>query len=117
MMHGNKKTTLSRRSGHRKALIRNLCKSLISHEKITTTVTKAKTLRPVIEKLVTVGRDNSLHTRRMLISKLGTNCQEVSKLIDVISQRYKERNGGYTRIIKCGFRKGDCAPMAIIQFV
>ena len=80
-------------------------------------MTKAKGVRSVVEKLVTVGKKNDLHARRMLISKLGGDYKEVTKLINEISPKYKERNGGYTRIIKAGFRKGDCAPVAYIEFV
>jgi large subunit ribosomal protein L17 len=117
MIHRKNKRKFSRRSGHRTSLLRNLCKSLINHEQITTTLPKAKDLRCVVEKLVTTGKGDSLHARRMLISKLGGSLQEVDKLLTILSPRYKERNGGYTRIIKAGFRQGDCAPMAIIQFV
>lgn len=117
MLHKKNKRKLSRRSAHRMSLLRNLCKSLIEHEQITTTLPKAKDLRNVIEKLVTIGKSNSLHARRNLISKLGGGVQEANKIITVLSQKYKDRKGGYTRVIKSGFRKGDCAPMAVIQFV
>jgi large subunit ribosomal protein L17 len=118
MLHGNKKRKFSRRIGHRTSLIRNLCKSLIEHEQITTTVAKAKDLRCVVEKLITTGKGKDLlHARRKLISKLGGGLEESNKILTVLSPRYKDRNGGYLRIVKSGFRKGDCAPMAIIQFI
>ncbi|WPX97027.1 50S ribosomal protein L17 [Candidatus Bandiella euplotis] len=117
MIHRKSKRKFSRRSAHRTSLIRNLCKSLINHEQITTTLPKAKDLRSVVEKLVTAGKNDSLHARRMVISKLGGGLQEADKILKVLSPRYKDRNGGYTRIVKSGFRQGDCAPMALIQFV
>ena len=117
MLHRKNKRKLSSRSAHRMSLLRNLCKSLIEHEQITTTLAKAKDLRCIVEKLVTTGKNDSLHARRKLISKLGGGLREVDKVITVLSQRYKNRKGGYTRIVKSGFRKGDCAPMAVIQFV
>ena len=117
MIHKRNKSKLSRRSAHRTSLLRNLCKSLINCEQITTTLPKAKCLRSVIEKLITIGKKNSLHSRRQLISKLGGSLKETDKIINVLSPKYKERKGGYTRVIKAGYRKGDCAPMAIIQLV
>ena len=117
MLHRKNKRKFSRRSAHRMSLLRNLCKSLIDCEQITTTLPKAKDLRPMMEKLITIGKNNSLHARRNLISKLGGSLGEVDKILTVLSPRYQDRNGGYTRIIKSGFRQGDCAPMAVIQFV
>ena len=117
MIHKKNQKKLGRRSAHRASLLRNLSKSLINHEQIITTLSKAKTLKIVIEKLITTGKKKSLHYRRQLISKLGGGMQEVNKILDELSIRYKERPGGYVRIVRAGFRKGDCAPMAIIQFV
>ena len=117
MLHRKNKRKFSRRSAHRISLLRNLCKSLIGHEQITTTLPKAKDLRCIVEKLITAGKDDSLHTRRKLVSKLGGGKQGADKILTILSPRYKDRSGGYTRIIKSGFRQGDCAPMAIIQFV
>lgn len=117
MLHRKNKRKFSRRSAHRTSLLRNLCKSLIEHEQITTTLPKAKDLRRVVEKLITAGKNDSLHARRRLISKLGGGMREADKILTVLSKRYKDRNGGYTRIIKSGFRKGDCAPMAIMQLI
>jgi len=117
MIHRRKKKKFSRRSEHRISLLNNLCKSLINHEQITTTLSKAKVLRTVIEKFITAGKDNSLHTKRRLLSRLNGSIKEVNKILSTLSPRFKERSGGYTRIIKSGYRKGDCAPMAVIQFV
>ena len=94
----------------------NMANALIKHEQIITTLPKAKELRPVVEKLVTLSRNNSLHSRRLAISKL-QDLSMVSKLFDVLGPRYAGRAGGYTRIIKAGFRYGDSAPMAVIEFV
>lgn len=107
---------LNRTSAHRKALFANLAKALLQNESIQTTLPKAKELRPYVEKLVTKARENTVHVRRQLVSILG--CETLAKkLVDVISPRFKERQGGYTRIVKAGFRYGDNAPMAVIQFV
>ena len=116
MRHGFAKRRLNRTSSHRKALFKALSCSLIKHEQIKTTLPKAKELRPIIEKLVTMARCGSLHARRMAISKLQDN-GVVRKLFDEIAPRFAKRPGGYTRIMKTGFRYGDCAPMAIIEFV
>jgi large subunit ribosomal protein L17 len=94
----------------------NLAASLIKHEQIVTTLPKAKDLRPVVEKLVTLGKRGDLHARRQAMAKLG-DAQMVKKLIEVIGPRYKERLGGYTRILKAGYRYGDAAPVAVIEFV
>jgi large subunit ribosomal protein L17 len=117
MYHNCKGRKFNRHKDHRKALLRNLAKAVIMHESIRTTLPKAKDIRPIVEKLVTKGKNPSLHVRRQIISKLGGDTKVVTKLLNEISTRYATRNGGYLRIIKTGFRKGDAAPMAIIQFV
>ena len=116
MKHNIKNKKLNRTSSHRKAMFMNMSNALIKHEQIITTLPKAKELRPVVEKLVTLSRNNSLHSRRQAISKL-QDLAMVSKLFDVLGPRYADRAGGYTRIIKAGFRYGDSAPMAVIEFV
>ncbi|MBX9977919.1 MAG: 50S ribosomal protein L17 [Alphaproteobacteria bacterium] len=116
MRHGLSGRKLNRTSEHRKALFKNMAQSLIQYEQIKTTLPKAKDLRPIVEKLVTKARDNSLHVRRQLISELQDEAL-VAKLMSTLATRYATRAGGYTRIIKAGFRYGDNAPMAIIEFV
>ena len=116
MRHGFANKKLNRTSEHRKALLKNMLNSLIKYEQIKTTLPKAKFLKPQAEKLITLGKKNSLHTTKMLISKL-QNSQSANKVKKTLSKRYEKRNGGYTRIIKAGFRYGDNAPMAIIEFV
>ena len=116
MRHNISGRKLNRTSSHRKAMFSNMVNALIKHEQITTTLPKAKELRPIIEKMVTLSRKNDLHSRRQAISKLQDN-DMVKKLFDVLGPRYAERTGGYTRIIKAGFRYGDSAPMAVIEFV
>ncbi len=116
MRHGKKGRKLNRTASHRKALFVNMAASLVEHEQITTTLPKAKELRPVVEKLVTLGKKGDLAARRMLIAKL-QNAKLAAKVIDTLATRYAERNGGYTRIMKAGFRHGDNAPMAVIEFV
>ncbi len=116
MRHGIKHRKLNRTSSHRKALFQNLAKDLIVHEQIQTTVAKAKELRPIVEKLVTLGKRGDLNSRRIAISRLNSN-SHAQKLFEALATRYKERNGGYTRIIKTGKRHGDNAPTAIIEFV
>lgn len=116
MRHGISGRKFSRPSAHRQAMFANLAKSLIQFEQIKTTVPKAKDLRPIVEKLVTLGKKNTLHARRQLISKLGSN-ETASKLLDVLAKRYADRAGGYLRIIKAGYRYGDNAPMAYIEFI
>ena len=111
---GNKK--LNRTSEHRKALIKNMLNSLVKYEQITTTLPKAKVIRPEAEKLITIGKKNSLANTRRLVSKL-QNIQTVNKIKKTLSKRYETRKGGYTRIIKAGYRYGDNAPLAIIEFV
>ena len=116
MRHGKAHRKLNRTAEHRKAMFANMCASLIDHEQIITTLPKAKELRPIVEKLVTLGKRGDLHARRQAISQM-RDLNAVRKLFDTIGSRYKERAGGYTRIMKAGFRYGDSAPMAIIEFV
>lgn len=116
MRHGKKGRKLNRTASHRKALFANMAASLIEHEQITTTLPKAKELRPVVEKLITLGKRGDLHARRQAISAI-RNVELVRKLFDTLAPRYGERKGGYTRVMKAGFRFGDNAPMAVIEFV
>ncbi|MGE0752961.1 MAG: 50S ribosomal protein L17 [Variibacter sp.] len=116
MRHGNAHRKLNRTAEHRRALFANMCAALIKHEQITTTLPKAKELRPIVEKLVTLGKRGDLHARRLAISEMRDTAM-VKKLFDVLGPRYKARDGGYTRIIKAGFRYGDNAPVAVIEFV
>ena len=116
MRHKSGGRKLQRTSAHRTALFRNMSASLIQHEQITTTVAKAKELRPYIEKLVTLAKRGGLANRRLANSRLLDDTQ-LKKLFDVLAERYKDRNGGYTRVIKAGIRASDAAPMAIIEFV
>ena len=110
----NKK--LNRTSEHRKALLKNMLNSLIKYEQLKTTLPKAKFLKPQAEKIITLGKKESLQTTKMLVSKL-QDLKSANKVKKTLSKRYEKRNGGYTRIIKAGFRYGDNAPMAIIEFV
>ena len=107
---------LNRTSEHRKALIKNMLNSLIKYEQITTTLPKAKVLKPQADKIITLGKKESLQNTKRLITKL-QNAKLASKVIKTLSKRYEKRKGGYTRIIKSGFRYGDNAPMAVIEFV
>ena len=116
MKHNITHRKLNRNSSHRKALLMNLSNSLIKHEQITTTLSKAKELRPFVEKIITLGKKGDLVSRRKAISILQDQ-KNTKKIFDVISERYKERSGGYTRIIKVGNRFGDNAPTAIIELV
>lgn len=116
MRHGCKLRKLNRTSSHRKAMFGNMAVSLIMHEQITTTLPKAKAIRPIVEKLVTLGKAGDLSAKRKLFS-IVHNKQVVDKLCEVMKQRYQERNGGYLRIIKNGFRHGDMAPIAVIEFI
>ena len=116
MRHKSGGRKLQRTSAHRTAMFRNMSASLIKHEQITTTVAKAKELRPYIEKLVTLAKRGGLANRRLAMSRLMDEAQ-LQKLFDVLAERYKDRNGGYTRIIKAGIRASDAAPIAIIEFV
>lgn len=117
MRHGMSGRKLGRKSAHRKAMFSNLASALIKHEQISTTLPKAKDLRPVVEKLVTLGKAGTLHARRQALSALGGDVALTNKLFAVLADRYKGRSGGYTRVLKAGFRYGDNAPMAIIEFV
>src|ERR1700761_3596371 len=116
MRHGKVHRKLNRTAEHRRAMFANMCAALIKHEQIVTTLPKAKELRPIVEKLVTLGKKGGLAMRRQAISEMRDRDQ-VKKLFDVLAPRYKDRNGGYTRIIKAGFRYGDNAAMAVIEFV
>ncbi len=116
MRHGYARRKLGRTSAHRTALFANMAASLIKHEQIVTTLPKAKELRPVVEKLVTLAKRGDLHARRQAIAQVRDRDQ-VSKLFAVIGPRYAERHGGYTRVLKAGFRYGDNAAMAVIEFV
>ena len=116
MRHKSGGRKLQRTSAHRTALFRNMSASLIKHEQITTTVAKAKELRPYIEKLVTLAKRGGLANRRLAMSRLMDDTQLV-KLFDVLAKRYQERDGGYTRVIKAGIRASDAAPMGIIELV
>ena len=107
---------LNRTSEHRKALLKNMLNSLIKYEQITTTLPKAKFLKPQADKIITLGKKESLHSTKMLISKL-QNITSTNKVKKTLSKRYEKRKGGYTRIIKAGFRYGDKAPLAVIEFV
>ena len=116
MRHGNSGRKLNRTASHRKAMFANMAASLIEHEQIVTTLPKAKEIRPIVEKLVTLGKRGDLHARRQAIAAIRDEAQ-VRKLFDTIATRYADRNGGYLRIMKAGFRHGDSAPMAVIEFV
>ena len=116
MRHGFAGRRFNRSASHRKAMLANLASSLIKHEQIVTTLPKAKDLRPVVEKLVTLGKKGGLAARRQAIAEIGDEAQ-VKKLFDVLAKRYAERQGGYTRVLKAGFRHGDSAPRAVIEFV
>ncbi len=116
MRHGKSGRRLGRTVSHRKALFSNMAASLIEHEQITTTLPKAKELRPIVEKLVTLGKRGDLHARRQAASAIGSE-EAAKRLFDVIAPRYATRNGGYLRIMKAGFRHGDNAAMAVIEFV
>ena len=116
MRHAKGYRRLNRTHEHRRALWANMAGSLIEHEQIKTTLPKAKELRPLVEKLITLGKRGDLHARRLAASQLKED-QYVIKLFDVLGPRYKDRQGGYVRIMKAGFRYGDMAPMAIIEFV
>jgi len=116
MRHGKVHRKLNRTAEHRRAMFGNLCAALIKHEQITTTLPKAKELRPVVEKLVTLGKRGDLHARRQAIAQI-RDVAMVKKLFDVLGPRYKDRKGGYTRILKAGFRHGDNAAVGVIEFV
>ncbi len=116
MYHGHSKRRFGRTHEHRKAMFANMSQALIKHEQIVTTLPKAKDLRPIVEKLVTLGKRGDLHARRQAIAEI-KDVGLVRKLFDVLGPRYKDRHGGYTRVLKAGFRYGDNAPMAVIEFV
>ena len=116
MRHGMSNKKLNRTSEHRKALLKNMLNSLIKYEQIKTTLPKAKFLRPQAEKIITLGKKDSLHNTKTLVSQL-QDIKSANKVKKTLSKRYEKRPGGYTRIIKAGFRYGDNAPMAIIEFV
>ena len=117
MRHGNAGRKLNRTQSHRKALFANLAASLIEHEQIVTTLPKAKDLRPIVEKLVTLGKKGGLAARRQAVAELQNNEAAAKKLFEILGPRYKARPGGYTRVLKAGFRYGDSAPVAVIEFV
>lgn len=116
MRHGMSGRKLGRKSQHRASMFANLANALIKHEQITTTLPKAKDLRPIVEKLVTLGKRGDLHARRQAVSLIKDK-DIVAKLFSTLAERYKTRQGGYIRVLKAGFRYGDNAPMAIIEFV
>ena len=116
MRHGKVHRKLGRHSAHRTAMFANMAAALIKHEQVVTTLPKAKELRPIVEKLVTLAKKGGLAARRQAISEM-RDVPMVKKLFDVIGPRYKDRKGGYTRVLKAGFRYGDSAPVAVIEFV
>ena len=116
MRHGMVNKKLNRTSEHRKALLKNMLNSLIKYEQITTTLPKAKFLKPQADKIITLGKKENLQTSKLLMSKL-QDIKSTNKVKKTLSKRYEKRNGGYTRIVKAGFRYGDNAPMAVIEFV
>jgi len=116
MRHGFAHRKLNRTASHRKAMFANMAAALIKHEQITTTLPKAKELRPIVEKLVTLAKRGDLHARRQAIAKIRDR-DMVGKLFETLGPRYAERKGGYIRIMKAGFRYGDNAPVAVIEFV
>ena len=116
MRHGMANKKLNRTSEHRKALLKNMLNSLIKYEQITTTLPKAKFLKPQADKIITLGKNESLQSTKLLMLKL-QDIKSTNKVRKTLSKRYEKRNGGYTRIVKAGFRYGDNAPMAVIEFV
>jgi large subunit ribosomal protein L17 len=116
MRHRIAHRKLNRTASHRKAMFANMASSLVEHEQIVTTLPKAKELRPFVEKLVTLAKKGDLNSRRIAIARM-RNKEQAKKLFDVIGPRYAERSGGYIRVMKAGFRHGDNAPMAVIEFV
>ncbi len=116
MRHRISGRKLNRTSSHRKAMFANMAVALLKHEQIKTTLPKAKELSPIVDKLITMGKRNTLHSRRRVISMLHDDAT-TAKLFDSLASRYSERHGGYTRVLKAGFRHGDSAPMAIIELV
>ena len=116
MKHRIKGKKLNRTSSHRKALLKNMSQALIKHEQIVTTLVKAKTLKPYFDKLITICKKGNLSARRQAISKVG-DLKLVEKLFSILAKRYETRNGGYSRVLKAGYRYGDSAPMAVIELV
>ncbi|MFW0776409.1 MAG: 50S ribosomal protein L17 [Rickettsiales bacterium] len=116
MRHGMSGRKLGRKSAHRTAMFANMAQALIKHEQISTTLPKAKDLRPIVERLVTLAKRGDLHSRRLVLARLRDKAL-TDKLFATLAERYKDRQGGYTRVLKAGFRYGDDAPMAIIEFV
>ena len=116
MRHRQSGRKLNRTSSHRKSLFKNMSQALLKHEQIVTTLPKAKELKRVVEKLITLGKKGNLHSRRLAFNQIRDN-DMVSKLFDNLAKRYSDRNGGYTRVLKAGFRYGDSAPMALIELV
>ena len=116
MKHRIKGKKLNRSSSHRKALFKNMAQALIKHEQIITTLPKAKTMKPIIDKLITLGKKGNLHARRQAFSQLRDN-KMVSKLFDDLASRYADRQGGYSRVLKAGYRYGDAAAMAVLELV
>jgi large subunit ribosomal protein L17 len=116
MRHRHAHRKLNRKHEHRRAMFANMAAALIKHEQIVTTLPKAKDLRPIVEKLITLGKRGDLHARRQAIAHIH-DIPMVKKLFEVLGPRYKERNGGYTRVLKAGYRYGDSAPVAVIEFV
>ncbi|WP_420431956.1 50S ribosomal protein L17 [Hyphobacterium sp.] len=116
MRHGIAHRKLGRTTSHRKAMFANMAASLIEHEQIVTTLPKAKELKPLMDKLITLAKRGDLHARRQAISKV-RNVEQVGKLFETLGPRYSERNGGYTRVLKAGFRHGDNAPLAVLELV
>ncbi len=116
MRHGKAHRKLNRTAEHRRAMFANMAAALIKHEQITTTLPKAKDLRPVVEKLITLGKRGDLHARRQAVAQI-RDIAMVKKLFEVLGPRYKERHGGYTRVLKAGFRYGDNAPVGVIELV
>jgi large subunit ribosomal protein L17 len=117
MRHRKKRNKLSRDTGHRKALVKNLCEQIVAHERVRTTEAKAKMVRPEVEKLITLAKRGDLHARRQALAALGQNKFTVHKLFEEIAPRYAERNGGYTRILKLGPRRSDATEMVYIELV
>ena len=117
MRHRLSGRKLNRTSAHRKAMFRNMAVALLKHEQIRTTLPKAKELRVVVDRLITLGKRGSLHTRRQALSRLNNDTAIAEKLFSALAERYADRQGGYTRVLKAGFRYGDNAPMAVIELV
>ena len=116
MRHGKSGRKLNRTASHRKAMFANMAASLIKHEQIVTTLPKAKELRPIVERLITLAKKGGLHRRRQAIAQI-RDVEQVGKLFDTLGGRYQDRQGGYTRVLKAGFRYGDNAPLAVIELV